>query len=521
MLALVLGLAGFAIGFWMEAWDGVPAVFLSWGAGLNDFGAGEVLRLLCCLWLITPTATILGMLYPLIFRIDVFPVQGRDQAAGLATGCNAVGSFSGALLTGLVLLPAIGSQAIMVLLGTFTAMAGMALAFHQWYRIRQAGGALVKHGGLQPALILAACVVVVVVNSARPSWDLVELTSGANVYFRPGHTRPDSKILFWHEDLIGGVTTVVENNPGDADTQPYRVLLTNGKFQGNDSWEMPAQTGVALVPLLYTPDFNNALVIGLGTGHSAYTILSAGIKNLEIVEIAPGIVEAAREYFGHINGEILDRGDVRLILDDGRNALIRTDQKYDLISMEISSIWFAGATNLYSREFYALAKNRLVEGGVLQQWIQLHHISPLEAQSVVATMRSEFEYVELWYVGQQGVLVASNKPLAIQPGRKKRLVENVEFAEELRLMERWGYGDLDSFVQRKLLTADEVTQLSGYFNEHGGRVNTDMNRFVEYATPRYNLRRENFREINVRSFLLYVHPDERDARFNRLLASQQ
>jgi len=103
----------------------------------------------------------------------------------------------------------------------------------------------------------------------------------------------------------------------------------------------------------------------------------------------------------------------------------------------------------------------------------------------------------------------------------KHLAENVDLAEELRLMERWGYGDLDSFVQKRLLTADEVTQLSRYFDDHGGPINTDMNRFVEYATPRYSLRKEDFREINIRSFLLFVHPGEREARFHNLLASQQ
>ena len=36
---------------------------------------------------------------------------------------------------------------------------------------------------------------------------------------------------------------------------------------------------------------------------------------------------------------------------------------------------FAGAANLYNREFYRLVHDRLGRGGVLQQWVQLHHIA--------------------------------------------------------------------------------------------------------------------------------------------------
>ena len=43
---------------------------------------------------------------------------------------------------------------------------------------------------------------------------------------------------------------------------------------------------------------------------------------------------------------------------DGRNYLLTQNKRYDLISMELTSIWFAGAANLYNREFYQLAKAR-------------------------------------------------------------------------------------------------------------------------------------------------------------------
>lgn len=518
-LALVLGLASLAIGFWKGYWDQVPSVFLSWGLGLSTFSQGEVLRVLCCLWLIVPTATLLGMVFPLIFRIDIFPVDERDRAAGVANATNAIGSFSGALVTGFVLLPVFGSEAVMLLLALLTATAGAALAFRHWSQVRRETGALLARGCLLPAAILLTCLLAIVVNSQRPLWNRLALTSGANVYFRPGYTQPQSNLLFWHEDMIGGITTVVENGPREAGEGPYRVLLTDGKFQGNDSWEMPAQTGFALVPLLYAPRFDRALVIGLGTGHSARTISAAGFKGLDIAEISPGIVDAARTYFAKINGRVLDRNNVTLILDDGRNALARRHRRYDLISMEISSMWFAGATNLYSQEFYAIAKTRLTEGGVLQQWLQLHHTSPLEVDSVVATMASEFRFVEFWFIGNQGVLVASEAPLVISPDRLEYLEHREDLTDELSTMKAWGYGDLRQFLGKKLLTTVEVRRLAERFTSGGGPLNTDMNRFIEYYSPRYNLRRENFIEINLSSLLRYVKPGARERRYKLVTSS--
>ena len=51
----------------------------------------------------------------------------------------------------------------------------------------------------------------------------------------------------------------------------------------------------------------------------------------------------ARTQFPHVNHRVLEDPRVVLSVDDGRNHLLRSDRKYDLIAMELSSIWFAGA----------------------------------------------------------------------------------------------------------------------------------------------------------------------------------
>ena len=252
-----------------------------------------------------------------------------------------------------------------------------------------------------------------------------------------------------------------------------RTLFTNGKFQGDDNqeWgETQAQSGFSAVPSQFVEDYGRALLIGLGTGHSAAALRRLGYREIAIAEFAPGIVKAAEESFSALNEGILADPRVRLHLEDGRNLLL-TDRhtQYDLITVELTSIWFAGATNLYSREFYELAHSRLRPGGVLQQWVQLHHVGPGEIASELATARSIFPFVGLWYYGGQGMLVAADRPLAAP--RLKGWLAPDQSAELLAALSAASILDNDG-VSRLLAAASP-------------RINTDHNRWIEYATPRY------------------------------------
>src|SRR5258705_3640163 len=141
---------------------------------------------------------------------------------------------------------------------------------------------------LAAAMPLLCAPAVAWAGGASP-WNRAQLTSGTNVYFGRTFVGPDAELRFWHEDAQGGVTTVVDVPTAAA---PVRVLLTNGKFQGNDGDEIPAQTGFALVPLAVTPGRERVLVIGAGTGHTAHVLWSAGVHDVEVAEIAEGIVAA-------------------------------------------------------------------------------------------------------------------------------------------------------------------------------------------------------------------------------------
>jgi spermidine synthase len=479
-LASLLFAAAIVLAISSSQWPSVPDALAYIGNGVRTFAGAEATRWLLAAVLLVPPATFLGAVYPTLFRLESFPSRDSGSAAGRIVAANALGCISGALLTGFVLIPRLGSErTIAVLIGVTVAL-GLAISL----RARAEGPAWRSRILGVASLVLIALM---------PGWDRLKLTSGKHVYFRAHEVYPQSTLRFFHEDTLGGITTVVDN-PAGTNGQPsaYRTLLTNGKFQGNDSWEMDAQTGFALAPMQFVSNFDRALVIGLGTGRTAHVVQAMGFGSVDVNEIAPGIVEAARRDFRHINGSVLDAANLHLILEDGRNSLLLRPQRYDLITIEITSVWFAGATNLFSRDFYALVRERLNASGVFQQWLQLHHIGSNDIETVLVTLRSEFPEVSFWVVGGQGILIASKVPQRIQ----QRFLESVapnfsrlgwpkaEAAQRLR-----------EIATSRILAPADVSRLAA---RGEAILNTDRNRRLEYFTPRYNHLSNDRRRENVR-----------------------
>jgi spermidine synthase len=334
-----------------------------------------------------------------------------------------------------------------------------------------------------------------------PSWEMGKLTLGTNVYF--DKPPPPDAIVHMREDVHGGITTVTLR-------EGVHTLYTNGKFQGNDGWELNAQRYFAHYPSLFVKEFNHGLVIGLGTGTTLGTLLAYPWKRLDLVEISPSFAEAARVHFAGPNRGALTDPRVKLTLDDARNyLLVHQDDRYDLVSLELSSVWFAGAASLYSREFYASVRRHLKPAGVFQQWVQLHHVETPVFAAVLHTLRLEFPHVILFYGGGQGILVAS--PTATEPLRWSRSrAEKLSAAPSMQgvLPEARRLEDLtddilvlDEGLDRFLADTAATAGLP-----LGRLVSTDDNLFLEYRTPRGNVLPWEAREALVAELRGYRDP---------------
>ncbi|SPE24275.1 conserved membrane hypothetical protein [Candidatus Sulfopaludibacter sp. SbA3] len=478
--------------FQLCLWDRVPLLFRLGppAAFQGSFYFAEFYKLAIACLLLVPASTVLGLIFPTLLASPQFEGEANSHLSGYLSAANSLGCLVGALLGVFVLIPYLGSELSLKAIG----LALLAFWFLFLLQERPARRRLAF------AAAAAVCAAAILVSL---HWNWRTLTAGFGNYYGPksleARPTPGVKSLFslvFHDESVqGGLTTVVRQTmQTPRDTSEIRTLYTNGKFEGDDDLggQMNAQLGFSAIPSLFVSRFDRALLIGLGTGHSAAALRHLGYREIDIAEFAPGIVAAARQSFASLNDGILDDPHTRLFLEDGRNVLLTNRQRaYDLITIEITSIWFAGATNLYSQEFYRLARKRLKPDGVLQQWIQLHHVGPREVVCALATARTVFPYVGLWLYGNQGMMVASTRPLVLNEARRSELAQ------------RFGSAPLvDELYKSMLVSPNGMTRLVREFQPV---INTDHNRWLEYSTPRYQSSSFDWLRYNRHILLQYVN----------------
>lgn len=435
------------------------------------FVATEAYRFFIAFGLLIVPAILMGVAFPSLLNLLNRVRAQAGESVGSIYAVNTLGSIVGSLLAGFVLLQWLGSYGLLRIGAIINAALGVVFF----------AGLIPAERVSQKLAVWGTFAVVLVAALLMPSaWDVRNLTRGTYVYFSAGWMA--DKVLSSHEDVQGGLTTVVQNGPN-------RTLLTNGKFQGNNSGEVGAQVRFVMIPALFTRAFDRALVIGLGTGNSLKTLAEFPFKRIDVAELAPSIVSAARNWFTDVNGDVMDRDPrVHLSITDGRNHLLLSQDHYDLISIEITSIWISGEGDIYNKEFYELCKSRLTQQGVLQQWVQVHHMKPRDLFVVLNTAAKVFPHVAFFLGPEQGLLIASSSPLEIDYQKIWSLERTAGIRKQLNAIGAHSmFSMLGEVVIYDKSYREALARLSRELNVSERRVSTDTFPYLEYHTPKGNV----------------------------------
>lgn len=306
---------------------------------------------------------LLGASFPFVQAM----VSGRLATLGRRTGAllfaNITGNVVGIIAVGFVVIDWVGTAGTLRLLAGLLLLPGLAAA------TRAASGAR------RLALAGTATTVMAAALAASPSnerlWSLV-------------HSTPQAGFA-----LAEDRSCVAAHVPRGTD----RFLYINGASQNGYPYD-DYHVLIGMTPALMHPSPVRAMAAGLGIGATSYGMAQdARIATVDTVELCGGQID--------LLGDLARRGSfesrrlladprVRLRVGDGRRFLLRSRERYEVLTVDTLRPQSAYSGTLYSTEFYELVASRLTDDGLFSQWTP--------TPRALETMRRVFPYVQVFQV---------------------------------------------------------------------------------------------------------------------------
>jgi tetratricopeptide (TPR) repeat protein/spermidine synthase len=198
------------------------------------------------------------------------------------------------------------------------------------------------------------------------------------------------KIIYYKEGRTGTVS--VTQNTINKERQLFMnaVNEVTTRLVHDQSFKMLGH----LAPLLH-PNPQKGLMICFGAGISAGAALRHPLKSLDIVDLSATIPTAAK-YFKKENNNVLKDERLKLHINDGRQFLLQSNTKFDVMMIDSTHPKAVDSWILYTRDFYRLVKKRLAPKGIVVQWLPLHGLSVTEFKIIVKTFLNVFPNMTMW-----------------------------------------------------------------------------------------------------------------------------
>ena len=307
------------------------ARFLGAGPGAHLPGIGVAVATLL------PVTLCVGATFPFAVRMLA---ESPDQAAAATArvyAWNTVGAIAGSLGAGFWLLPGLGFEGMFSLaIGANLALALAAAALGPPRRILVA----------VPAILAALALFLV---PLQPPWHLLKSSP-----LDPAQAA-DSRV---EHHAVGRTSTVMLLERGQ------RYQLTTGGLP--ESWIDPkgmlphvaVAQWLAALPAMLRPETRSLLVIGLGGG-AMLELAPTTYESIDVVELEPEVLAANQRMSARRARDPLADPRTRVVIGDARGALQLLGGRYDAIVSQPSHPWTAGASHLYTKEFFELVGSGL------------------------------------------------------------------------------------------------------------------------------------------------------------------
>ncbi len=466
---LEVGIA-FVVLLFMPLFDRLPVYFLNLLV-LNptNYSFIQFTQFLLCFLVMIVPALLFGASFPIVSRILVLDLNLLGSRIGQAYSVNTVGCILGSFMTGFVLIPLIGAQAAIIAAAFLNLLVALTIF----------AGARTLALPFKAVFALLSVVLIVLCAMRGGHWDRVVLSTGVSV--RPAdylavrnkasleeYLKP-RKLVFYREGVNCNVAVIK--------TKEHIALNINGKTDASSGGDMATQLMSGYLPLILHHAPKDVFILGLGSGITMGACVQYGVPNIECAEIEDAVIEGAR-FFARENHDVVAEHRDKIFAADGRNYLLASKKKYDVISTEPSNPWMAGIANLFAKEFYEICRDRLKPGGIICQWVQGYNLAPEDFQMIITTFRSVFPHVMVWSTLRMAdyLLIGSFKSITFDVDSIARRMAQPAIQSDLKLV---SIDNPYSLLSCLVLTPEGVNDFV-----KDGIVNSDNLPLLEFSAPR-------------------------------------
>lgn len=358
-----------------------------------------------------------GMSFPVLIKLAAGGHEHVGRATGRIYSANTLGAILGSLVAGFVLLPWLGMEKSLVAIATINLLM-VPLLF---------GTGDDAAPGWRKGVAGVTVAGVIALNAAMPG-NLLD-----RFFMRDSAGQRDISKLLYFEEGVTATVAVFEDEYGILDPTAKR-LITNGiSMSASNVIATRYMKLFAHVPILLSDNPEDVMVICFGTGQTAGAAgIHPRVKRVDSVELSSSVIHAAAS-FQNENHNAVNNPKINIVLQDGRNFLLTTRKRYDVITGEPPPPRTAFTVNLYTKDFYQAARDRLKPGGLMAQWIPLHSQSAREVDMHFKTFLSVFPHAIAWMsVANEILIIGSDQPIQIDFQKLKDRMAEPSVAQAMR-----------------------------------------------------------------------------------------
>lgn len=339
---------------------------------------GPLYILFICALLLVPLSLLLSLCFLLCCKA-LKDTGSNQNSPAIIYVFEAIGATSaGAIFTFLLIR----------YFGSFQIVIGLAFANFLFLLL---GSLILKKRPYLPLLLLILSLVSILLNA--PQW-----------------LDKRSQALQWYPQKVLAYKSSPYGNISVTKTDETFNFYENGALLFTTQDEAFNEEYVHLLMLQHAAP-KRVLLIGGGIGGILNQILKHNPERVTYLELDPLTIDIGKEFISEEDKAALTDARVEIRYEDGRFFIKRTDEKFDIIIVNLPDPTTLGLNRFYTKEFYREALSSLEKGGILttrassKESIISDELARYNA-SIYKTLRSVFSYVSL-IPGESLIFIAS------------------------------------------------------------------------------------------------------------------